>query len=230
MRDDIHPEELLVARRPLSDDEQETLRIHFEQCPACALQATLRDDVARALVPTDLDYETGARAVERVLLSAPRPSERWPVRIIGRARGTRTTRAAVGLLILLGTSVAASAVMLGTHGRLWDVEPRTPRASALPRRPPSRARESRQPPVAGNDVELSPVSPASAPPASSDALPIGGPPAPPLPPQGGPAPTLPAPARRSARARQASTPAAPAAGLARPAPPTPPAKAPASPE
>jgi hypothetical protein len=156
MHEDIHPEELLVGRRALSEDVRATLRVHFEQCPACALQATLSDDAARALVPTELDYEIAARAVERALSSAPLAAVRPPTASLGRLRVPRATRAAAGLLVLLGTSVAAAAVILGTHGRLWDVETPAPTEPRLARRLSPTPRLLRQPVEGHVDSPLRP--------------------------------------------------------------------------
>ena len=172
MFDDIHPEELLVTRRVLTDDEQADLRAHLARCPGCALQVALRADVARALVPTDVDYEIGARSVTRVLASA-----RWappPARVLAsRARAPRApfaARAAV-LVVVLGTGVAASALVLGTRGRLWNVAATTNAAEgATPASRRSRPRslaERAEPPHAEARADLAPpvVAPATPPPA-----------------------------------------------------------------
>ena len=143
MLDDIPPEELLVTTRVLSDlEEQADLRAHLARCPGCAMQATLRGDVAPALVPTDVDYEIGARAVAQVLAS-----QRWATpsaRVLrGRApaRPRLATRAAVMLLVVLGSGVAAAALVLGTRGRLWGTPaPATVAPATAARRPPPRDR------------------------------------------------------------------------------------------
>jgi hypothetical protein len=137
MRDDIHPEELLVrdARRVFSEAEEADLRVHLARCPGCALQVSLRADVDAALAPTDVDYDVGARAVERLLSSrswiSVKPSriqsvaapeavwERVPFSRLPFPRLPFVARVAAVLLMLLGTGVGASALVLGTHGRLW---------------------------------------------------------------------------------------------------------------
>jgi hypothetical protein len=130
LRDDLHPEELLVkaSQGALGVDEEADLRAHVERCPACALQLELREDVELALAPTDFDYEVGARAVERLAASTDWGAQPR-TRLLGIGRPPVAARAAFVLAIVLGTGVAASAVVLGTRGHLWDVRPPEPAAS-----------------------------------------------------------------------------------------------------
>jgi hypothetical protein len=121
---ELHPEELLAkaSRGALDAHEAADLRAHCARCPACALQIELRGEIESALAPTALEYEIGARAVERLFGSRLLESARAATREHGPRRGPRlATRAALVLALLLGTSVIASAFVLGTRGRLWDV-------------------------------------------------------------------------------------------------------------
>ena len=148
LRDDLHPEELLAkaSQVALGADEEADLRAHVERCPACALQLALRDDINLALAPTDFDYEIGARAVERLAatpdwgaLPATRPTR------VARREAPVVARAAVVLAIVLGTGVAASALVLGARGRLWDVRPPAPPANGTPIAHAPRARAGSAP-------------------------------------------------------------------------------------
>ena len=136
VRDELHPEELLAkaSRGALDAHEAADLRAHCARCPACALQIELRGEIESALAPTALEYEIGARAVERLLGSRQLEAARAAAREHGPRRGPRlATRVALVLALVLGTSVIASAFVLGTRGRLWDVaEPdrEEPRARA----------------------------------------------------------------------------------------------------
>jgi hypothetical protein len=119
--DDIHPEELLVATRALTPNERADLRAHTARCPACALQLALRDDVASALTPNEGDYQIAGRALARALAAAP---SRAPAPVV-RRRAPMALRTAAVLAVMLGTGVAASAIVMSTHGRLWGVAPKT---------------------------------------------------------------------------------------------------------
>jgi hypothetical protein len=165
---ELHPEELLVkaSRRALDATEDADLRAHLARCPACAIQVELRGEIDGALAPTALDYEIGARAVERLFASR----ELDPARAPARERGPRripplATRVALGLALLLGTSVAASALVLGTRGRLWDVAEReAPREPVGHARRASRARpeESGAEPLADAPAAPAPAKPTPA--------------------------------------------------------------------
>ena len=125
MLDDIHPEELLVTRRVLTDDERADLRAHLARCPGCALQVALRADVARAFEPTDVDYEVGARAVARVLASARWAPPRARV-LASRARAPRACAASPPARPSCSSSCSGRASRRrrscsGTRGRLWNV-------------------------------------------------------------------------------------------------------------
>lgn len=127
--DDIHPEELLVATRALTPNERADLHAHTARCPACALQLALRGDVAHALTPNEGDYELAGRALARALAAAP-PRAAAPIL---RRRAPVALRAAAVLAVMLGTGVAASAIVMTTHGRLWGVTPkRDEPARAIP--------------------------------------------------------------------------------------------------
>jgi hypothetical protein len=136
---DIHPEELLVATRALTPDERADLRAHTARCPACALQLALRGDVAHALTPNEGDYEIAGRALARTLAAAP-PRAAAPIL---RRRAPMALRAAAVVAVMLGTGVAASAIVLTTHGRLWGV---TPKRDEPARAVPERARAAHPPP------------------------------------------------------------------------------------
>jgi hypothetical protein len=179
MRDDLHPEELLVrfAQCALSADEQEDLHAHLARCPVCALQLELRGAVAAALAPTEADYEIAARAVGRVLAS-----DDWASNVLTLApRASRdgariVTRVAVVLAVLLGTGVGASAVVLGTRGRLWSWGRSAPVevVSPPPARPSPHTRVAR---ATGALVEVAPPMSAPAPTATPviAALPVPAP-------------------------------------------------------
>ncbi|MDB4982261.1 MAG: hypothetical protein JWM82_3013, partial [Myxococcales bacterium] len=126
MRDELHPEELLArfGRVPLGADEAADLTAHLDRCVACALQLELRDDVARAFAPTDVDYEIAARAVARVVASDALEPRRRAARLLlaHDNRPRRLARVAIVVTILLGSGVGAAAVVLGTRGHLWGAE------------------------------------------------------------------------------------------------------------
>jgi TolA-binding protein len=146
-RDDLHPEELLArfGRGSLGPDEAADLRAHVDRCPACALQLELRDDVARAFAPTDVDYEIGARAVARFAESqAQEPRRAAAALSLARERPPRLVRIALVVAILLGSGVAASALVLGTRGRLWGVAT-PPAETPAPPQTTSRVRAARRP-------------------------------------------------------------------------------------
>ncbi|HVU51159.1 MAG TPA: hypothetical protein VHL80_10760 [Polyangia bacterium] len=152
---ELHPEELLAkaSRGVLGAGEAADLRAHCVRCPACALQIELRGELEGALAPTALDYELGARAVERLFASG----ELGPARTAQRDRGPRrapplATRVALVLALVLGTSVVASAFVLGARGRLWDTPERD---SEEPHRPAGHARRAGHAHAQGREVEPS---------------------------------------------------------------------------
>jgi TolA-binding protein len=164
MRDDLHPEELLArfGRVPLGADEVADLTAHLERCPACALQLELRDDVARAFAPMDVDYEIAARAVANVVASDAIERRRAaPWSSLGsNHRPHRFARVAIVVAILLGSGVGAAAVLLGTRGHWWRVAP-PPREA-----PPvatTRARGTRRPPRTELAAATPPLEPAPVP-------------------------------------------------------------------
>jgi len=165
---ELHPEELLAkaSRGALAPREDADLRAHLARCPACALQVDLRGEIDGALAPTALDYEIGARAVERLFASRELDPARAPARERGPRRIPRlVTRVALGLALLLGTSVAASALVLGTRGRLWDVaDRREPGDPVGPARRASHARPeySEAKPLADAPATPAPAKPAPA--------------------------------------------------------------------
>jgi hypothetical protein len=139
--DDLHPEDLLAraAARALGPQEAADLQAHLQRCPACALQLDLRAEVDRALAPTDADYELGGRTVERLLAS--NGSKLAAVAVPRGARHGRAhlvARAALVLLMLVGTGVGAAALVYRVReghfpGAASGERPRTPVARAARR-------------------------------------------------------------------------------------------------
>jgi hypothetical protein len=212
-RIELHPEELLAkaSRGALAPGEAADLRAHLARCPACALQVDLRGEIDRALAPTALDYEIGARAVERLFASPDWSQVRALTKLGAARRAPRfATRAMVALALLLGSSVGASALVLGTRGRLWGVTDAEPSEADAP---PGHARRVRHAPTAPatGEPEAAAREPAAAQPVAAARSPFPALPAVPAP----PAPqVIPAPAAPQV----AAAPSAPPLGLAPPAP------------
>jgi tetratricopeptide (TPR) repeat protein len=194
--DDIHPEELLVATRALTPDERADLRAHTTRCPACALQLALRGDVALALTPNEGDYELAGRALARTLAAPPRAAAP-----ILRRRAPLALRVAAVVAVMLGTGVAASAIVMTTHGRLWGVTPRHDEpVRAIPERAhPARAAAK----LPSADLATPAAAPVASPPA---AAPVASPPAAaPSPPRLASAPSVRARVAMRARDAEAGT-------------------------
>jgi hypothetical protein len=221
IRDELHPEELLgkASRGALGAAEATDLHAHLARCPACALQLGLRGEVERALAPTALDYEIGARAVERLCASPDWGAARIPKRAPGPARAPRlATRAAMALALVLVSSVTASALVLGTRGRLWDVaEPEKAPSTGAPAGHARQKSGARAPgaaiePETPGETMAAPSTPAPSAPTLAAPQPSPAPPAP----AALPAPPVAAPPADRVPVPIAVAPAAPARAAASP--------------
>jgi TolA-binding protein len=112
---DLHPEELLYQKtiRALGPDEQADLDAHVARCGACAMHVALQPAMRQAASPSEADYALAARAVERLLRSDASTKGIAPAKPSSRfgGRGPAVARVAAVVALLLGVSLAGSALM-----------------------------------------------------------------------------------------------------------------------